>query len=172
MRYETVFEITQIPWQWWWSLCGEPLIAIGVYLIRSKRLWFYGRGTEPPKNPDPDLKLVSKLLSWCFLLFSVGATVMAFWGTRPDYESLRTGSYRVAQGVVDECSAWPDNVRASECFSVDGAPFFSSESTVEAALEQASARGVPIRKGMFVRVAYDGGTDTLRKIYRLEVGVK
>jgi hypothetical protein len=169
MRHETVFEITQMPWEWWWSLCGLPFIAIGIYMIRAKRLWFYGRGVEPPKNPDVLEKTSSKLLSWPFLIFSLLWTVMALWFSHPDDDILRSGNSRVAEGVVNDCTVQPENNTNGACFYVDDVPFYSSARTVKVALAKAGARGFPIQKGVRVRVEYEGGVDTPREIYRLEV---
>ncbi|MGA8035136.1 MAG: hypothetical protein WA823_13805 [Candidatus Acidiferrales bacterium] len=170
MRYETAFEISQMPWEWWWSLCGLPFIALGIYLVCSKRIWGRKRDVDSTQNPSRGARISFRIWAWAVLIVSVYGTAVEFWGTRPDVESRRNGSYRVAEGVADDYIVWPDSTRKGPCFMVDDQQFFASEKTVGAAYEHAVARGTPIRTGVPVRVAYEGGTDTPRRIYRLEVG--
>lgn len=154
MPYMTVFEITQKPFQWWFSAYGLAFVVIGVVLILIAKKW-------------PSQKH-AKITGYCMAIFALFWTAVAFVLTFGEYRSCigayRSGNYAVVEGNVTNFRPMPYEGHQEECFSVQNERFCYSDYTVQAGFNQSAAHGGPVREGLPVRVAYYDG-----QILRLDV---
>lgn len=154
MTYVTVFEITQKPFEWWFSAFGLLFVVIGIVLIFVANKW-------PSQKP-------AKFTGYFMLVFASLWTVVAFTSTFGEYrkltEAYKTGNYSRVEGTVENFHPMPFEGHQNECFSVQSERFCYSDYQVQAGFNQSASHGGPIRKGLPVRIAfYDG------EILRLEV---
>jgi len=154
MPYVTVFDITQKPFQWWFSACGLIPIVIGTVLVLSGKKW-----------PS---QMRAKSTGYFALIFAPFWVLVTFVYTFADYrkciEAYRTGSYAVAEGYVEDFHPMPYEGHQEECFSIQSETFCYSDYIVQAGFNQSASHGGPIRQGLPIRVAYYGN-----RILRLEV---
>jgi hypothetical protein len=102
MPYVTVFDVTQKPFEWWWSAVGLIFVVIGVLLIK------FGSRLVRNKNGEglgSAFTVDSRLLGWFFIIFASGWTLLAFSSTYSTYReyvhAYQTGQYSVIEGVVE-----------------------------------------------------------------------
>lgn len=170
MPYETVFEVTQKPFEWWWPAFGLIFVVIGVFLIK------FGPKLDRNKNRK-DIRLTfaisPKLLGWFFVVFASLWTLIAFGSTYSSYrellEAYRTGRYSVVEGIVEDFHPMPYGGHQSECFRVAKERFCYSDYAVSPAFNQSASHGGPIRAGLPVRISYCEDDDFQPRILRLEI---
>jgi hypothetical protein len=154
MPYVTVFEITQKPFQWWFSGFGLIFVVVGIALIFIDKKW-------------PSQRRV-KVTGYFMLVFALLWTAVTFTSTFGDYrkftEAYRRGNYAVVEGTVKNFHPMPYGGHESECFSVQDSRFCYSDYTVQPGFNQSASHGGPIREGLPVRVTHCDG-----QILRLEV---
>jgi hypothetical protein len=154
MPYVTVFEITQKPFQWWFSGFGLIFVVIGIAFVLVGKKWPSQKG--------------AKITGYFMLIFASLWTVLAFTSTFAQYrkctEAYRVGHYAVAEGYVENFHPMPYEGHQDECFSVQSERFCYSDYGVQAGFNQSASHGGPIRQRLPVRVAYYGD-----QILRLEV---
>lgn len=154
MEYVTVFEITQKPFEWWFSAFGLIFIVIGIVLILVGNRWPSQRG--------------AKFTGYFMLVFASLWTLIAFTSTFGDYrnvtEAYRTGNFSTVEGPVENFRPMPYEGHQSECFSVQNERFCYSDYVIQGGFNHSASHGGPIREGLPVRVAYYEG-----QILRLEV---
>jgi hypothetical protein len=82
-------------------------------------------------------------------------------------EWLKTGNYKVVEGIVKNFHPMPWTGHDSERFSVNGVRFeYSDFDLSKGGFNNTSSHGGPIKENLPVRIAYKSG-----RILRLEVGV-
>jgi hypothetical protein len=154
MPYATVFEITQKPFQWWFSAFGLIFVVIGIALVLVGKKW-------------PSQKR-AKYVGFFMLVFASLWTVLTFTSTFSEYkkcvDAYRTGNYAVVEGSVRDFRPMPYEGHQDECFSVQNERFCYSDYAVQAGFNHSASHGGPIREGLDVRVAYYD-----RQILRLDV---
>jgi hypothetical protein len=170
MSYETVFEITQKAYEWWWPSIGLIFLVIGVILIK------FGPILDRNKNKKKiglTFAFNPRRLGWMFVIFASFWTLLAFGSTyishREYVEAYRTGKYLVVEGVVKDFHPMPYEGHQNECFRVDKEKFCYSDYDVSAAFNQSASHGGPIRAGLPVRIAYFEDSDFQAHILRLEI---
>jgi len=170
MPYETVFEITQKPFEWWWPAFGVIFMVIGVVLIRF--------GPTPDRNKNGKsfgltFAIPPKLLGWFFVIFASFWTLVAFGFTYSSYRKLvgayRAGRYSVVEGNVADFRPMPYEGHQSECFRVEKERFCYSDYEVTPGFNQSASHGGPIRAGLPVRIAYYEDEHLQARILRLEI---
>ena len=159
MPYVTVFDISQKPFEWWWSAVGLLFVIVGIVVLK------YGRWLSTSKD--------QKLWGWFFVVFGSGATFVIFvltYATYDEYlQAYKTGQYSMVEGVVEDFHAMPYEGHQNECFRVDKEKFCYSDYEVSPAFNQSASHGGPIRAGLPVRIAYYEGNNFQAHILRLEV---
>src|ERR1700732_2101482 len=97
MPYVTVFEITQKPFQWWFSAFGLIFIAIGIGFVLIGKKWTTRKRTG--------------ITGYFMLVFASLWILLAFVWTFTDYrkytQAYRTGSYAVVEGNVEDFRPMP-----------------------------------------------------------------
>ncbi len=154
MPYVTVFEITQKPFEWWFSAIGVIFVVMGIVFVVVGRKW-------------PSQKR-AKATGYGALVFALLWTLLAFGSTFPVYrrciEAYRSGNYSAVEGIVENFHPMPYEGHQDECFSVQGQRFCYSDYGIQPGFNQSASHGGPIRAGLPVRIAYYEG-----QILRLEV---
>jgi hypothetical protein len=154
MPYVTVFEITQKPFQWWFSAAGLIAISAGFVMILIARKW--------PSQTR------AKFTGYFFVIFGSVWSIGTFAGTFSQYrkcvEAYRTGKYQIVEGVVENFAPMPYEGHCDECFSVQSKRFCYSDYEIQAGFNRSASHGGPIRQGLPVRVGYYDG-----QILRLEI---
>jgi hypothetical protein len=170
MPYETVFEITQKPFEWWWPAFGLIFAALGVIFIK------FGSRLDRSQNRKQfglTFSIEPRLLGWIFVIFASGWTLLVFVLTYSSYkqyiETYRTGKYSIVEGVVEDFRPMPYEGHQSECFRVDKERFCYSDYDVSPAFNQSASHGGPIRAGLPVRIAYYEDENFQGHILRLEI---
>jgi hypothetical protein len=156
MPYVTVFDISQKPFEWWWSASGLLFVVIGILLIRF--------GTKLGAARE------QKILGWAMVIFASFWTLVSFGFMYSSYreyaEAYRTGQYSVVEGIVEGFHPMPYEGHQEECFVVQKEKFCYSDYDVsKPGFHQTASHGGPIRAGLPVRIAYRDG-----RILRLEIG--
>jgi hypothetical protein len=155
MRYVTVFDLTQKPFQWWFPAVGTAVIAMGIVLILINRRW--------PSQTR------AKSTGWVAIVFGSLWTFAVFIGTFTQYRrclvAFRTGHYQTAEGNVENFRPMPYEGHTDECFIVQGTTFCYSDYGIQPGFNSSTSHGGPIRSGLPVRVSYYDG-----QILRLEIG--
>jgi len=154
MSYTTVFEITQKPFEWWFSGVGFIGIAFGVLIILLGRKWPSRR--RPVSSGYAVAVFCSLWTAWAF--------IASYSQYRKCIDAYRTGNYGVAEGRVEDFSPRPYAGHRDECFRVQGTSSCYSDGAIQAGFNQSASHGGPIREGLPVRIAYYDG-----QILRLEV---
>jgi hypothetical protein len=127
MRYVTVFDLTQKPFQWWFPAVGTAVIDMGIVLILINRRW--------PSQTR------AKSTGWVAIVFG----------------SLWTGHYQTAEGNVENFRPMPYEGHTDECFIVQGTTFCYSDYGIQPGFNSSTSHGGPIRSGLPVRVSYYDG---------------
>jgi hypothetical protein len=157
MSYTTVFEISQKPFEWWFSALGLIGVAFGSLIVFLGRRW--------PSRARPMLG------GYVMAAFFVLWTSLAFGTTYSQYRkcvnAYRTRNYKIAEGRVENFIPMPYTGHQDECFSVHAARFCYSDYAIQAGFNHSASHGGPIREGLRVRVAYCDG-----QILRLEIGAE
>jgi hypothetical protein len=170
MPYETVFEITQKPYEWWWPAIGLIFLAVGVVFVRyGPRLDRKNSG----KNFGPIFAIPTKPLGWFFVIFASFWTLIAFGFTYSSYRELtrayRAGRYSVVEGTVEDFHPMPYEGHQNECFRVEKERFCYSDYELSPGFNQSASHGGPIRAGLPVRIAYYQDENFHARILRLEI---
>jgi len=146
MAYQTVFDISQKGFDWWFPAAGLAFLAVGIFLIwlGKKKTWTgFQRWT-----------------GYYFVAFSSLWTLAAFGTMWPEYTNLHNaymqGQYSVVEGEVENFRPMPYDGHQDECFSVKGVTFCYSDYGPTAGFNNSTSHGGPIRAGLPVRIAYLG----------------
>lgn len=154
MPYTTVFEITQKPFEWWFSAVGLAGIPIGLVMIQIANKW-----------PSQQRAKVTGYFMVVFgSLWSVGAFSWTYSQYTKCVRAYRTRSYEVVEGSVENFEPMPFEGHQPECFSVQSKRFCYSDYEIQAGFNRSASHGGPIRPGLPVRIAYYSG-----QILRLEI---
>jgi hypothetical protein len=176
MPYNTVFEITQKPYEWRYSAFGLIFVTIGVVFIvwgpqldrLTARKW-----TGLSFWLKPRFAFKPQYLGWFFVIFASFWTLLAFASTYSSYRNCRdayqTGRYSVVEGFVEDFQPMPYTGHQLECFKVQKDRFCYSDYVVSPAFNQSATHGGPIRAGLPVRIAYYEDNDSNLLILRLEI---
>jgi hypothetical protein len=152
--YETVFEISQKGFTWWFALVGLVPAIPGV------ALWWWSK---------------SHKVSWRAIWISYAFTVFAlFWlcicsipmavTYRHLLSAYRSGRYSTVEGRVEDFHPMAPQGHSAECFRVQTATFCYGDNIISPGFNHDTAHGGPIRENLPVRVEYIGND-----ILRLEV---
>lgn len=170
MPYETVFEITQKPFEWWWPGIGLVFLVIGVMFIR------FGPSLDRNKNGKNfglTFAIPPKRLGWFFVIFASFWSLVAFGFTYSSYRQLvgayRAGKYSVVEGTIEDFHPMPYEGHQNECFRVEKERFCYSDYEVSPGFNQSASHGGPIRAGLRVRIAYSEDENFQAHILRLEI---
>ena len=170
MPCETVFEITQKPFEWWWPAFGLIFAAIGVIFIK------FGPKLDQSQNGKLfglTFAIEPRLLGWIFVIFASGWTLIAFvlmYSSYGEYiGAYRTGKYSIVEGIVEDFHPMPYEGHQNECFGVNKERFCYSDYEVSPAFNQSASHGGPIRAGLPVRIAYYEDENLQGHILRLEI---
>jgi len=155
MSYVTVFEITQKPFQWWFSAFGLIFIVVGTVFLLIARKW-------PSQKRAKGTGLFMVIFASCWTL---GTFAWTFSQYRNCMKAYRNGSYSVLEGYVQDFQPMPYEGHQEECFRVKSQTFCYSDYGIQAGFNHSTSHGGPIRQGLPVRVSYYDG-----QILRLEVG--
>jgi hypothetical protein len=168
--YETVFEITNKPNEWWFVAFGLIFVVVGVGAIK------FGPKLDRNQNGKSfglTFAIPPRLLGWIFVIFASVWTLVAFGSTyssrRELVQAYRTGNYLVAEGVVEDFHPMPYGGHESECFRVEKEKFCYSDYVVSPAFHQSASHGGPIRAGLPVRISYYEDENFQAHILRLEI---
>jgi hypothetical protein len=177
MPYNTVFEITQKPFEWRWSAFGLIFVAMGVvFIVLGPQL-----DRLNARKPTGLLRFLFKprfafkpqYLGWFFVIFSSSWTLLAFTSTYASYRQCRdayqTGRYSVVEGFVEDFHPMPYSGHQLECFRVQKERFCYSDYVVSPAFNQSASHGGAIRAGLPVRIAYFEDDNSNRYILRLDI---
>ena len=111
---------------------------------------------------------------WFGLVFALGSAWFAINSFRDFYvtynalaQAYRSGSYQIAEGVVEHFQPAPCSSRGSMSFDVQNVPFSIGESTIKMGYDKTNCGGGTIRAGLYVRIWYVD-RQTGRHIIRLE----
>ncbi len=166
MPYETVFEITHKPFEWWFPAFGLIFLVVGVVFIK------FGPKLDRSKNGKSfglTFAIPPRLLGWFFVIFASFWTLVTFGSTYSSYRELvqayQTGKYSVVEGIVEDFHPMPK----SECFRVEKEEFCYSDYVVSPAFNQSASHGGPIRAGLPVRISYYEDENFQADILRLEI---
>jgi len=169
MPYETVFEITQKPFDWRPAF-GLIFVVIGVLLI------IFGPRLDRGKNGKHfglTFAISPKLLGWFFVIFASFCMLVAFGATyasnRELVQAYRTGKYSVVEGIVEDFHPMPYGRGQNECFRVEKQKFCYSDYVASPTFNQSASHGGPIRTGLPVRIAYYEDENFQARILRLEI---
>jgi hypothetical protein len=88
-------------------------------------------------------------------------TFFDYWELR---QALKSGDFKVVEGMVVDFVPMPYSGHAKERFSVNGRLYEYSDFAVSAGFNNTQSQGGPIREGLIVRIA-----DVRGKIARLEI---
>ena len=170
MPYETVFEITSKPFEWWVPAFGLIFLVVGVVFIK------FGPKLDRNKNGKSfglTFAIPPRLLGWFFVIFASFWTLVTFGSTYSSYRKLvqayRTGKYSVVEGIVEDFHPMPYEGHQSECFRVEKEKFCYSDYVVSPAFNQSASHGGPIRAGLPVRISYYEDENFQAVILRLEI---
>ena len=170
MPYNTVFEITQKPFEWWWSAFGLIFVAVGVIVI------LFGPHLNPWSSwKQKGLRFAVKpqYVGWFFVIFASSWTLLAFASTYSSYRESRDayqrGRYSVVEGFVEDFHPMPYAGHQLECFKVQKERFCYSDYVVSPTFNQSVSHGGPMREGLPVRIAYYEDDNFNGHILRLEV---
>lgn len=170
MPYETVFEITSKPFEWWYPAFGLIFVVLGIGFIK------FGPTRDRNKKAKSfrlNFTIPPKLLGWFFVIFASFWTLVAFGGMYYSYRKLvqayRTGRYSVVEGIVEDFHPMPYEGHQDECFRVEKERFCYSDYELSAAFNQSASHGGPIRGGLPVRIAYYEDGNYQGRILRLEI---
>ena len=151
MNYQTVFEITDKGYQWWFPTVGIVGTAV-IFILRNV-----------VRVPDSKRRIVRVAL-W----FSLIWTMATFAVTFPEYYLLRkkyrAHQYSVVEGIVENFKPMPYEGHENETFTVNGMRFEYSDYAVSSGFNQTSSHGGPIKEGIQVRISHIGNV-----ILRLEI---
>jgi hypothetical protein len=158
MRYVTVFDAAAQPLRNWpFPAFGLIFVMIGIVLV-----------FKPAWVPFGHRWLRQGLFPWLYLLFAIAWTISSGLAVGLDsyraVQALRSGSYSVVQGEVENFTPMPIEGHADEQFDVGGVHFAYSDFEVTAGFNNSASHGGPIRPGLPVRIAYRGN-----EILRLQV---
>lgn len=172
MPYETVFEITQKPFEWWLPAFGLIFVLIGTILVK------FGPKLDRSQNGkqfELNFAIRPRLLGWIFVIFASGWTLLVLVFTYSSYseyvEAYRTGKYSIVEGTVEDFRPMPYEGHQDECFRVDKEKFCYSDYQVSPAFNQSASHGGPIRTGLPVRISYYEDEGFQPHILRLEIRV-
>jgi hypothetical protein len=168
--YETVFEITSKPYEWWFAAFGLIFVVVGVGAIK------FGPKLDRNKNGESfglTFAIPPRLLGWFFVIFASVSTLVVFGSTYSSRRDLlqvyRTGNYSVAEGIVEDFHPMPYGGHQSECFRVGKEKFCYSDYVASPAFNQSASHGGPIRAGLPVRISYYEDDNFQAHILRLEI---
>jgi hypothetical protein len=154
MPYVTVFEITQKPFQWWFSAVGLIGVAIGIVFVLIGKKW----------PSQKQARITGYAVIVFGLLYSLFVFVHTFSQYRICMKAYQTGSYNVVEGYVEHFRPMPYEGHQDECFSVRSETFCYSDYEIQSGFNHSTSHGGPIRQGLPIRVSYYSG-----RILRLEV---
>jgi hypothetical protein len=152
--YETVFDISQKSFDWWFPASGVFFVVVGTVLIAigKRARWTGFRGWT----------------GYIFVSFASLWTLTMFERMSYEYFTLhnaaRNGRYSIIVGEVRNFDPMPYDGHQEECFSVKDATFCYSDFEETAAFNNTASHGGPIRAGLPVRITYVGN-----HILRIEV---
>lgn len=162
MLYETVYDISDIGFRFFWlPAAGAAIAFIGLLIACA-----------------PVLAVISLPSRWYrgsprmfgIVIFVLGIfwTAASFAVINAEYLSLvrafEEGNYKVVEGPVQNFHPMPFTPNGTESFEVGGLRFEYSDFELKDAHITTTVHAGPIEDGLFVRVAYTGN-----KILRLEI---
>ena len=154
MPYTTVFEITQKPFQWWFSAAGLAAIPIGIIMIQIAKKWPSQRRA----------RMTGYFMVVFGSLWSAGAFLWTYSQYTKCVKAYRTQNYEIVEGSVEDFAPMPYQGHQDECFSVQSKRFCYSDYEIQPGFNRSASHGGPIRTGLPVRIAYYSG-----QILRLEI---
>ena len=152
--YETVFEISQKGYEWWWpaTLAGFALFWLAFARFLS---------VKPEKKDEV-------VFGYCLFVFTSFLSVLIFFNAYPEYRKFRTayamGQYEVIEGRVERFRPMPYEGHSLESFVVAGTRFSYSDFVSTPGFNNTASHGGPIRDGLWVRIAHRNGV-----ILKLEI---
>jgi hypothetical protein len=143
MNYQTVFEITDKGYQWWFPALGVigALISIG---LRSA-----------PFVPHSTKRILTLTL-WFSSVWAGGIFLLTYSQFYLLRKSYRAHEYQVVEGLIEKFEPMPYEGHQNESFTVKGTRFEYSDFAVRPGFSQTSSHGGPIRQGLNVRVCHRG----------------
>src|SRR6266404_6119686 len=139
MPYVTVFDISQKPFEWWWSAIGIVIFGLGIILIKVVSRW---------PNQKHGKLIDAKLVGWVMVLFGPIWIVVVYNSTRSMWSELRsaynTGQYSLVEGVIEDFQPMPYEGHQDECFRVKAEQFCYSDYASQSGFNQSASHGGPI----------------------------
>lgn len=168
MQFETIFDVAQAGYKEWWFTAIGLILTIIHYLMIFKPELILKR-IDPALQEKFRKQIAKRPLSLRFglgfcILFTVGTFIGTYAEYRDSKHALATNQYEIVEGVVQDF--FPHS--KEECFTVNGTPFCYSDFKSTSGFNHTAPYGGPIRKGLYVRVAYRRFY-TGNEIIRLEV---
>jgi hypothetical protein len=155
MSYITVFEITEKPFEWWFSAIGLIGVALGILIVLVGRKW-----------PSRRRSVLSGYVMAAFCaLWSTAAFIASYSQYRNCMDAYQSKTYQIAEGRIEDFRPMPFTGHQDECFSVQDHRFCYSDYAIQAGFNRSTSHGGPIRDGLPVRIAYFNG-----QILRLDIG--
>lgn len=164
MRYQTVFEMSEKPFDWTFLGVGLGLTAltalftfVSVLKLRAAR----EEGQDSRVEMGLGLSILCLAFALCWTLF----VAYSSWADRARLQKrLRNGEATTVTGIVKDFLPMPPGGHANERFCVRDECFEYSAYSKTMGFNQTQSEGGPIREGLPVRVTYVGNT-----IVRLEI---
>ena len=153
--YQTVFDISQKGFTWWFALAGLVPALPGAFI------WYWRRSHEVTWR--------AVWISYAFPAFALiwlcGCSVPIAIRYHELLVAYRAGRYSTIEGPVEDFHPMPAQGHSAECFRVQTARFCYSDDIISPGFNHDTAHGGPIRANLPVRVEFIGAD-----ILRLEVG--
>jgi hypothetical protein len=147
MGYRTVFDVTQVGFQWW-----IPLL-IGIF-----GAFFVGVGWAVRTTGDKDSFRKGALFQLVGAVGFLGALVFfvsMYWEYRSARKAFETHSYSVSEGVVRDFIPMPPGGHSTESFEVNGVRFEYGSGWGSTMFNSEWNKGF-IHNGVEVRITYVG----------------
>jgi hypothetical protein len=153
MEYQTVYDVTQQGYNWWWLLIPAFILAVGLASWKAREKF------------GPQLKLpgyaraigsfalgLGVLLTIC--ISTLGLTV-SYIGYVNAKQILETGKAQLVEGLVENFAPQPAFDNGVESFTVSNVKFEYSIAWISHGFNKSSTHGGPIdRDGIQVRIHY------------------
>ena len=144
--YQTIFEITQKGFTWWFAVAGFIPGIVGLALLYwRKRHEVSGR-----------IKYLSYFFPAFTLIWLFGVTIPMWRGYERVNAAYRSGNFSIVEGPVEDFRPMPPQGHTCESFRVQTATFCYGDDIISAGFNNDTQHGGPIRAGMQVRIAYVG----------------
>ena len=153
MEYQTVYDVTQQGYNWWWLLIPAFILAVAIAAWKAREKF------GPQLNLPNYAKVIGSFAFGLILLLTLCITTLGFTVSYTGYvnakQILQTGKAQLVEGRVENFAPQPASDNGVESFTVSSVKFQYSIATILHGFNKSSTHGGPInRDGIQVRVHY------------------